>query len=362
MIIVGRWGVLWHEISVLRVSENRNTVKDMAIYEISTDRIRKIDETSFSSAGLRERQDLQRLLRTQIEIVSPDTLVIAEEFSQWEDSTRRIDLLGIDKDANLVVIELKRTEDGGHMELQSIRYAAMISAMTFERVVEVYTEFLNRIGNTGDARSSLLEFLDWDEPDEDRFAQDVRIVLVSAEFSKELTTSVIWLNERGLDIECVRIKPYSDNGRVLADIQQIIPLPEAEDYRVRLKEKQQRERASRKFNPDFTKYDVIVAGTTHERLPKRAAIYTIVRHLVNRGHSPEVIAAAVPSRQNTMFRVSIGNLDAPEFIVQQKAEAANGGRSFEERRFYCDVGETLAAWWEDVFLYKSMGQWLDRGN
>ena len=54
---------------------------------------------------------------------------------------------------------------------------------------------------------------------------------MSAEFSKELTTSVIWLNECGLDIECVRIKPYSDNGRILADIQQIIPLPEAEDYR-----------------------------------------------------------------------------------------------------------------------------------
>jgi len=104
----------------------------------------------------------------------------------------------------------------------------MISAMTFARAVEVYTEFLKRNKSTDDACTSILEFLEWDEPDEDQFAQEVRIVLVSAEFSKELTTSVIWLNERGLDIECVRIKPYSDNGRILADIQQIIPLPEAD--------------------------------------------------------------------------------------------------------------------------------------
>jgi RecB family endonuclease NucS len=111
-----------------------NTKKQhMAIYEISSDKFRKIDETSFSGAGLRERQDLQRLLRSQIEIVAPDTLVISEEFSEWEDSNRRIDLLGIDKNAKLVVIELKRKEDGGHMELQSIRYAAMISTMTFAR-------------------------------------------------------------------------------------------------------------------------------------------------------------------------------------------------------------------------------------
>jgi len=31
-----------------------------------------------------------------------------------------------------VAIELKRTEDGGHMELQSTRYAAMVSTMTFD--------------------------------------------------------------------------------------------------------------------------------------------------------------------------------------------------------------------------------------
>jgi hypothetical protein len=311
----------------------------MAIYEISPDNFRKIDETSFSGAGLREREDLQRLLRSQIEVVSPDTLVLSEEFSQWEDSNRRIDLLGIDKEANLVVIELKRTEDGGHMELQSIRYAAMISAMTFERAVEVYTEFLKRIGRTEDARASLLEFLEWEEPDEDRFAQDVRMILVSAEFSKELTTSVIWLNERGLDIQCIRIKPYSDNGRTLADIQQIIPLPEAEDYRVRLKEKQQRERAARKFNPDFTKYDVTIDDKTHQRLPKRTAIYTIVRYLAGNGYSPEEIAAAVPWKQNSMFRLAEGELNSSDFIATQKAGAANGGRSFEERRFYCNDGE-----------------------
>ena len=37
---------------------------------------------------------------------------------------RRIDLLGNDRDTNLVIIELKRNDDSGHMELQAIRYAA----------------------------------------------------------------------------------------------------------------------------------------------------------------------------------------------------------------------------------------------
>jgi RecB family endonuclease NucS len=97
----------------------------MPIFEITQDRLVLLQPTGFSAHGLRERGDLQRLLRDQVEVIAPDVLVISEEFGGWEDSKRRIDLLGIDREANLVVIELKRTEDGGHMELQAIRYAAM---------------------------------------------------------------------------------------------------------------------------------------------------------------------------------------------------------------------------------------------
>ena len=217
----------------------------MPIFEITHSAIRKLNETTFSTAGVRERADLQRLLRSNIEVVSPDTLVISEEFGEWEDSRRRIDLLGLDRDANLVVIELKRTEDGGHMELQAIRYAAMVSTMTFEKIVDVFSDYLRRIGKENDARTTILEFLGWEDPDEDVFAQDVRIVLASAEFSKELTTAVMWLNEHGLDIRCVRMQPYDDGGRLLVDVQQVIPLPEAAAYQVQVREKEQRGRQER---------------------------------------------------------------------------------------------------------------------
>lgn len=99
----------------------------MAFFEMSKDCLREIPDTTFAAAGIRERDDLQRLLRAQIGIVAEDTLIVAEEFGEWDGSNRRIDLLGLDKDANLVVFELKRTEDGGHMDLQAIRYAAMVS-------------------------------------------------------------------------------------------------------------------------------------------------------------------------------------------------------------------------------------------
>ena len=220
----------------------------MPIYEFASDEIRLLNRTTFGQAQLQERRDLQRLLQANIAVVAPDTLVIAEEFGDWDESRRRIDLLGIDRDANLVVIELKRTEDGGHMELQAIRYAAMVSTMTFDQAADVFGRYLTQTGKTDtDARAELLDFLGWDEPDEDAFARDVRIVLASAEFSRELTTSVLWLIERRIDIRCVRLQPYEFDGRVLVDVQQIIPLPEVAEYQVRVIEKKRKVSVVRVF-------------------------------------------------------------------------------------------------------------------
>lgn len=103
----------------------------MPLFKLSDDRIEPVRETTLAAAGWRERQDLQALLKRHPEVLSPDLLVVAEEFGSWDESQRRIDLLAVDRDANIVVIELKR-DQSHHMELQAVRYAAMVSAMTFE--------------------------------------------------------------------------------------------------------------------------------------------------------------------------------------------------------------------------------------
>ncbi len=226
----------------------------MAIYSFNNNSLQKIETTSFNSEGILERQHLQLTLKRQIDVIAPNCLVISEEFSEWSGSQRRIDLLAIDKEGNLVVIELKRTETGEHMELQALRYAAMVSTLTFSRAVEIYQKYLVSIDSEDNAEGKLLEFLSWEEPQEDDFALDVRIILVSSNFSKELTTSVMWLNERNLNIRCVRLIPYRHQNQVLVDVQQIIPLPEAESYQVKIKQQSEERREARKSSKDYTRY------------------------------------------------------------------------------------------------------------
>ncbi len=219
----------------------------MTIFQIAADGLSAVPETTFSAEGLFERFDIQRLLRNNISVLGEELMVIAEEFGDWLDSSRRIDLLCLDHDANLVVVELKRSEDGGFMELQALRYAAMISAMTFDQLVETHGRYRNKGAPDLDgARTAILSFLGIEEIAEEQFGNDTRLVLAAADFSKELTTSVMWLNDRGLDIRCVRLKPYRmENGPVLLDVQQIIPLPESSSFQTRIGVKRRVERQER---------------------------------------------------------------------------------------------------------------------
>jgi hypothetical protein len=293
----------------------------MPIFEITQDRLVLLQPTGFSAHGLRERGDLQRLLRDQVEVIAPDVLVISEEFGGWEDSKRRIDLLGIDREANLVVIELKRTEDGGHMELQAIRYAAMVSKMTFDKVADVFAGHLAAHGRQESAREMLLEFLGWETPDEERFAQDVRIVLASAEFSRELTSAVLWLNEHGLDIRCVRLRPHTDGTRVFVDVQQILPLPEASEYFVNLREKKAEERQARRRESQWSGLWFVNLGMDDiDREPVDEAGRGYTRHWLNCVRYGYVAAGGGSRYSGPLKKLEIGN----EIMAYQKGEGYVG--------------------------------------
>lgn len=215
----------------------------MPLYRVTSDRLESIPQTTFSAENLLERKDLQKFLRCDISPIGDDLMVISEEFGDWEESTRRIDLLCLTKDASLAVIEIKRTEDGGHMELQAIRYAAMVSGMTMEQAVQAYSRFSGK--DPAEAQDEIAEFLEPGAEDGSRLSGEVRIILVSSNFSAELTTAVLWLNNHDLDITCFRLRPYRNGGDILIDASQIIPLPEAADYEVRVRAQEQEQRRTR---------------------------------------------------------------------------------------------------------------------
>ena len=320
----------------------------MAIYSFHNESFQKVENTTFSSEEILERKHLQVALKQQIDVVSPDCIVISEEFSEWSDSKHRIDLLAIDKKGNLVVIELKRTETGDYMELQALRYAAMVSTLTFSRATEIYQKYLKAIDNEVNAKDKLLEFLGWEEPQEEDFALDVRIVLVSANFSKEVTTSVMWLNERNLDITCVRLIPYKYQDQILVDVQQIIPLPEVENYRIKIKQQSEERREAKKSSKDYTRY--LFQGNSFK---KGRLVLSVIQHWFTT-HEPRNLSALLTAFPQTIKNTSkSGRLFVP---FQEAKEIYNKG---EIPRHFLGDGEVLE--FPDSTQFAVSNQW-GKGN
>jgi hypothetical protein len=331
----------------------------MPLYEVRDDRLAELPIEKFATLSMYERQDLQRLLRNDITPLGDDLLVVAEEFGQWEDARRRIDLLAVDTAGRLVVIELKRTEAGGHMDLQAIRYAAMVSTMSFDDVVAAYREFLAKYqpGEEAAAQDKLESFLavDRDSDEEPTVSTRVRVILVSANFGREITTTILWLNSfEGMDIECFRLIPYELDGRVVLDVKQVIPLPEAEDYQIRIRRKEAaRERALSRAadGRDLTKYHIVIDGVELPAAPKRQAVRIMVEHLVAKGVPIRAIHEVMPERG---MRRLPGQLRDEESVANALASVvASAGqvrRHFTEQPLIDEAND------ETYVIYKMWGR------
>lgn len=309
----------------------------MPLFEVTEGGLKARPVAKFAELGLYERSDLQRLLREDISALGEDLLVVAEEFGEWEDARRRIDLLGLDRVGRLVVIELKRTDDGDHMELQAIRYAAMVSSMGFPEVAATYARHCTkyRPDEEIDARAELARFLEVADGDEEpAISTNVRIVLVSADFGREITTTVLWLNRfPGMDIRCVRMIPYSIDGKVLLDIEQVLPLPEAADYQVQLRRKDVARERARTSGHDYTRYHIVVEDGELPDENKRNAIRVMVEQLAAREVPLADICKALPDAPGRRMRVLEGRYLGGD-AVREALLAADP--KVNPRRWFCD--------------------------
>lgn len=215
----------------------------MYLINKSDNRISKIEEKTFSELGFKERQHLQEWLANNPEALGEEILIIQKEFSGFNDTNERLDLLGLDKQGNLVIIENKLDDSGKDVTWQSLKYASYCSTLTKEQVIKIYQEYLNKENINENAEDNLLEFFDVSDTSEIivNNGSKQRIILVAANFRKEVTSTVLWLMNYNLRIQCFKVKPLQLNDQLFLEIKQIIPVKEAEEYQIKIAEKTQGE-------------------------------------------------------------------------------------------------------------------------
>ena len=192
-----------------------------------------MEEVDFVRLGFRERRDIQEWIAKNPRILGEDLLIIGKEFSDFDRTSERLDLLAVDAHGRIVIIEVKRDDTGSDAHWQAIKYASYFRNTKQREVVRILASYESV--SEEEAEEKLRTHLGGDL---DVLNNDQRIILVSHRFALEVTSAALWLNEKSSNedmISCVQLTPYRDdqNGNaapLYIQASRIIPVPGAENY------------------------------------------------------------------------------------------------------------------------------------
>lgn len=198
---------------------------------------------SFAELGFRERSNLQEWVSKYPSCLGEDLLILQKEFAGFSDTMERLDLLALDKEGRLVIIENKLDDTGRDVTWQAIKYASYCASLKTDNICTIYQEHLQRSGQEGLASELIADFLDVDDLSEITLNRGLtqRIMLVAAQFRKEVTSSVLWLSNFKLQIQCFKVTPWSMGDDLFLNVEQIIPVKDAQDFVIGLADKAQDE-------------------------------------------------------------------------------------------------------------------------
>lgn len=214
----------------------------MYIINKETNRIEKIESTTFKQLGFKEREHMQEWIANNPSCLNEDFLIIQKEFDGFYDTSERLDLLAIDKQGNLVIIENKLDDTGRDVTWQVLKYSSYCSTLNGSQIIAIYNQYLQKSGTTVSAEEMLEEFLETEDYKEKlNNGNSQRIMMIAGEFRKEVTSTVLWLLNYGLRLQCFKATPFRLNEQLFLNMEQIIPIKEAEEFVISMANKSREE-------------------------------------------------------------------------------------------------------------------------
>lgn len=190
------------------------------LYRVEGNQVSALESTTFADAGVYEK-NIEDWVEERPELLGEELIVIGRQVA-LDEGKDIVDLLALDRGANLVIVELKRDLLGGAADLQPIRYAALLSTWTHEHVRRQAEGYWVTVGaDRGTFAQEVEEFCD----DEAQVNADQRVVLAGRELTPRLGTVAVWLRSHGVDATVVTISAFEHDGDLLLQPQVVIPVP-----------------------------------------------------------------------------------------------------------------------------------------
>jgi len=204
-----------------------------------------IKQTTFSDLRMKEA-DIEDILNNNIsEVFGEDESMLIIGRQVRNAGKGRSDLTALDKEGNIVLIEIKRdakdiVSRSEAFTFQAIRYVASYSKIqTLEELADtIYAPYLEKwekekVPSGMSAREFALAKVKMFLESNDRIglSDHQRIILIASGFDEQTLSAASWLSKNGIDICCYQLIPYECESKIFLDVQQLIPI---KDYIVKI--------------------------------------------------------------------------------------------------------------------------------
>ena len=190
-----------------------------------------LSETTPSQENLTEDDLREWLIRNTKEFFSENLLVIGREV-KIEGIGDRIDVLAIDRDGNLVVLELKRGELTGNVDFQILKYVSYISRWEYSRIKAQFQRFIDTAwgreiyGEGADFNEELEEFCN----DDYEVNGNQRMILIGNDIGDRVGSVVLWLREQGIDVSIANFSLFKHDSELYLSAETVIPTSQLERF------------------------------------------------------------------------------------------------------------------------------------
>lgn len=177
---------------------------EIKTWQISNGKLISID-TELKNEGRTEPYDLEPWLASNPEIIGTDIMIIGRQVMT---KSGPIDLLGVDKSGNTIIIEIKRDELPRECLAQAIDYASDVAEWTVERLSDVCSKYIKK---------KFEDVFNEEFPDVDlenvNLNSTQRIVLVGFSIEASLERMIEWLSDSyGVNINAVVLSYVKTKG------------------------------------------------------------------------------------------------------------------------------------------------------
>jgi len=137
------------------------------------------------------------------------------------------DLLGIDKEGNLVIIELKKGRTPREVIAQLLEYAAWANDLSDEKIHDIADNYINSINSDKKMESLFLETFETDEIPS--LNQRLRLFIAAEEITPSVAKVCRFLRQiHGVDVNCVQFNIFqTESGEILVNSESIVGLEDA---------------------------------------------------------------------------------------------------------------------------------------